>query len=389
MAVFHRLNYFSSLKVNYKTAATNNILKYTVKYESGVQPFVTPYTVKYVTTFPVETVIGYTVRSTYEYDDKLLNFRVVYTSGVEILDRVERYRVRYISDNPTDVKIAYRVVYNSEVVPTDVVQAYKVTYTSEYLLDSRNTYTVRYTSIGIESVDHRTRWSVKYTSESLGDFVQTYKVKYTTSIFYDNSTMYVVKFTTQGSEEVLTRTALLKDEDGQIDALVEIKGTVDRQMDAYFYVFSNMPKYQLVEFNVGDDLPYMFSIPDYELVGKNIFPEESGTQYEVKGYLLIKDVNPTNSISLDVYDFETSRKINTAKSYFFDLASSSYIDGDITIGNTTYKSKNLESNKYEYGNLNFVYTEVTPIFSPGDSCCFSRKILPPGSPNTSGACSPF
>lgn len=390
MPIFHNFKSSGqSLKILYKADLQQSVEKYTVKYTSGIQDFTKQYKVNYSTIFPIDEVIGYTVRNTYEYDDKLLEFKVRYTSGVEILDRVDTYRVRYVSDNPTNVKVVYRVLYNSEVVPTDVLQTYKVNYTSEFLSDSRIVHTVRYTSIGIESVEHRTRWSVKYTSESLGEFVQTYKIKYTTSIFYDNSTMYVVKYTTQGSEEVLTRTVLLRTEDNKLDALIEIKGTFDRQMDAYFYALSNLPKYQLVEFKLEDTLPYMHYIPEYELVGKEVFPEESGTQYEVKGYLLVKDVDPSNSISLDVYDYATNEKINRAKSYFFDLSSSSFIDDPITLLETTYSSKNLVSNKYEYGNLNFVYTEVTPIFSPGDSCCFSRKILPPGSPNTSGACSPF
>ena len=50
---------------------------------------------------------------------------------------------------------------------------------------------------------------------------------------------------------------------------------------------------------------------------------------------------------------------------------------------------NYASDKYEYSYLNFVSTEITPVFNPGDTCCFSRKILPPGSPNISSGCSPF
>lgn len=389
MALYHRFGYYNSIKLDFKTTASNNVLKYTVKYASGVQSFTTPYTVRYTSVYLSNNVLGYTVKSTYEYDDKAQSYRVLYTSGVEILDRVDRYRIRYVSDNPAEYKLPYRVVYNSEVVPTDLLLTYKTTYTSEYLSNFRNAYTVRYDSIGIESIEHRTRWSVKYTSQSLGDYVVPYKIKYTTSIFYDNSTMYIIKYTSEGSEEILTRSALLQREDGTTDMLVEIKGLEEKAMDSYFYVLSNLPKYQLVEYRLEETLPYIGYVPDYELTGKDIFPEENPNQYEVKGYILVKDVNAFNPISVDIYDYETAAKINKAKSYFFDLSPSSFTVSDLIIGGVQYTHKNLESNRYEYGNLNFVYTEVTPIFSPGDSCCFSRKILPPGSPNVSGACSPF
>lgn len=389
MPIFHYFRNNKSLKINYQANLQQSVDKYTIKYTSGIQDFYTNYKVTYTSVMPSEIVLGFTAINTYEYDDKVLEYRVYYTSGVEILDRVDRYRVRYVSDNPTSYKVPYRVLYNSEVVPTDISTLFKVSYTSEFLSNTVNTYTIRYNSVGIESVENRTRWSVKYTSQSLGDYSTQYKIKYTTSIFYDNSSMYVVKYTSEGAEEVLTRVALLKKEDDSMDALFEIKGSFDKQMDSYLYVFSNLPKYQLLEFKIGDVLPYIIDIPSYELAGKDIFPTEISTQYSVKGYLLVKNIDPTNPISLDLYNYETSEKINKSKSYLFDLNNVSFEDKLTTIIGTEYKKKNLKANGYEYGNLNFVFTEVTPIFSPGDSCCFSRKILPPGSPNISGACSPF
>ena len=158
-------------------------------------------------------------------------------------------------------------------------------------------------------------------------------------------------------------------------------------MDSYFYVLSNMPKYQHVEYTIGDELPYVDYIKYYEV--NDIFNSLDNGRYEVKGYLILKDIDPNNSVSVDAYDIEEYKRANRAKSFFFSLEDNYWEEVDIEFKDRIIKTINYASDNYEYVYLNFVSTEVAPVFNPGETCCFSRKILPPGSPNISGGCSPF
>lgn len=386
------LNYNLNLSSNVidilsEVSTTENTLQYRVRYSSGIDSFNKPYTIKYSTVQLTGYGDEYTIRNTYEYDDKLIRYIVKYSSGREVTDYSTAYRIRYVSENPVEYKTAYRVLYSSEVRLQDGTQPYKIIYTSWGMSEFKSEYTIRYNSVGVGVVDHRTRWNLKYTSQSLGDFTKTYKIKYTASVFYDNAIRYLIRYNTQGSEKILTRSALVKRDDGKFDAIFQIRGTLDFQMDSYFYVLSNMPKYQHVEYTIGDELPYVSYVKYYEV--EDIFNNLDNGRYEVKGYLVLKDIDPSNSVSVDAYDIVEYKRSNRAKSFFFGLEPSDWQHVSIQFQDMVISQINYASDKYEYSYLNFVSTEITPVFNPGDTCCFSRKILPPGSPNISSGCSPF
>lgn len=364
-----------------------SIIPYKITYASGLDGYVKTYTVKYST----EQLTGhgneYRLRNTYEYDDKITRYIIRYSSGRSIEDVNTVYRIRYVSDNPIEYKTAYRVIYSSEVRLQDGIQPYKLVYTSWGLSENRSTYTIRYDSVGVGDLEHRKRWNIKYTSQSLGDFSTTYKIKYTASVFYDNTVRYMIRYSTQGSEKILTRAALIRKTDNTYDCLFQVRGTVEQQMDSYFYVLSNMPKYQHVEYTIGESLPYVDYIKYYEV--DDIFDAPDNGRYEVKGYLILKNVDPNNSLSLDVYETDTYKRANRAKSYFFGLDQTDWESVNIDFKDFTITSINFSTDRYDYNYLNFVDTQITPVFNPGDTCCFSRKILPPGSPNINSGCSPF
>lgn len=377
----HKLNIIP--EVSY----TDSSLTYKIAYSSGITDFSPRYTLKYYSYQLSEYTLKVPFKNTYIYADSVQLYYIKYSSGREVADYSSPYRIKYITDNPVNAKQVYRVLFDSEVRLTDIVQVCKVLYTSWGLNDAFSEYNIRYLSVGVGDLEHRKRWSIKYNSQSLGDFATTYKIKYTASVFYDNAIRYLVRYNSQGAEKILTRVALVERDDGKFDAILQIRGTLDYSIDSYFFVLSNMPKYQHVEYTIGDVLPYVDHVAYYEV--SDIFGTENNGRYEVKGYLVLKDIDPHNSVSIDVYDNTEYKRANRAKSYFFRLDQTAWESVNIEFKDRVIKKINYASDNYEYNYLNFISTEITPVFNPGDNCCFSRKILPPGSPNISGGCSPF
>ena len=375
------------LKIVPEVSYTDSKDTYKILYTSGITDFSTKVTVKYHSSQLVENTIKASLKNTYLYDDNITRYYIKYSSGREISDYTTIYRLKYITDNPVNRRSTYKIVFSSEVRLTDIIQTYKVRFTSWGLNDAFSEYNIRYLSVGVGDIDHRKRWTVKYTSQSLGDFATTYKIKYTASVFYNNAIRYLVRYGSQGAEKILTRAALIERDDGKFDAILQIRGTLDYSIDSYFFVLSNMPRYQHVEYTIGDVLPYVDHIAYYEV--SDIFGTEDNGRYEVKGYLVLKDIDPRNSVSIDVYDNTEYKRANRAKSYFFRLDQTAWESVNIEFKDRVIKKINYASDNYEYNYLNFISTEITPVFNPGDNCCFSRKILPPGSPNISGGCSPF
>jgi len=125
-----------------------------------------------------------------------------------------------------------------------------------------------------------------------------------------------------------------------------------------------------------------------EIKPYNLFLENSDQRGSIPpvAYVLIKDIDETNNMSLDVYNKENLEKLNRSKSFFFDLDNNSFIINVVTLDNELYSYTNFTSEYYNYTYLNFVERSLTPLFRLGDSCCFNTKI---NSTTTGGMCSPF
>lgn len=380
-------------KVNFSTEElTEETLRYTIKYHSGVSDRTVQYTIKYDITFPTNFVNQYKVRNTYKYDDTVTSYVIRYLSGRELQDYTEFYRIRYTVLNTRNYSNNYKIRYDSEVVKADKIDRYSIKYTTDNLIDNNIRYSVKYTTIGLESEQHRRRYSIKYMSQNLGEYVQTFKIKYSTSVFYEDGLTYRIRYTSEASEEILVRAALLKRSDENIyDALFEVKGIENHALDNYLTVASNMPKYQLVEFLPIYDLPYMSYHDNTELLQNDVFIPHNLESYRNLGYILLKDVNIDNPISIDLYSIDRDyEKVNKAKSYFFDLNGTDvFIPTSQSIGTIQYQLSNTNSHYYSYNNLNFTKIYVEPRFNIASNCCFSQKILPPGQSGGGGACSPF
>jgi hypothetical protein len=341
-----------NLLISFSVKSNVVIQTYSISYITNLEPAVDTYTVSYDSYNTLEIVDVYTVNYTSIFGDLLQTYRLRYTSNREPKDIAERYYVRY---------------------------------TSSFTLDSYSFYSIRYTSTSATTESARVRYKIKYTSESAADSKQTYRIRYTASTFYDNFSKYTIKYATTGAEELLIRAVLLRDSK-KTDALFEIKGVIDKPLDSYLFVVSNMPKYQTVEYVIGEELPYLRFIESATLVEQDIFDMDGSTSYDVRGYLLLKDVEDLNGISIDVYDREDDyRKINKSKTYFFGLEQTDYIETLLSINSNTYYFINRSSDYYNDKYLNYVSTNITPTFRFGIDCCFSRKI----NKTNYSYCSPF
>ena len=379
-------------KVNFSTEQLSEVISsYTIKYHSGVSDRAVQYTIKYDITAPTNFVNQYKISSIYKYDDVTTSYTIRYTTGRELQNYTDYYRIRFTTLNTKDFSNNYKIRYESEVVKVDKVDRYLIKYSTDNLVDNNVRYSIKYTTTGLESEQHRRRYTIKYTSQNLGEYVQTFKIKYSTSVFYEDRSTYRIRYSSEASEETLVRAALIKRKNEDVyDALFEVKGIINSALDAYLTVLTNMPKYQLVEFLPSDELPYITYYSSSELDGNDVFIPSDLESYRDLGYILLKDVNIYNPISLDLYSIERDyEKVNKAKSYFFDLkATDAFIPTSQVIGVTEYELSNTNAYYYSYDNLNFTTTYIEPRFNIANNCCFSQKILPPGQ-SGGGACSPF
>ena len=380
-------------KVNFSTEQLSEVISsYTIKYHSGASDRAVQYTIKYDITAPTNFVNQYKIRSIYKYDDTITSYVIRYTTGREVQNYTDYYRIRFTTLNTKDFSNNYKIRYESEVVKVDKVDRYLIKYSTDNLVDNNVRYSIKYTTTGLESEQHRRRYTIKYTSQNLGEYVQTFKIKYSTSVFYEDSSTYRIRYSSEASEETIVRAALIKRKNEDVyDALFEVKGIINSALDAYLTVLTNMPKYQLVEFLPSDKLPYITYYSSSELDGNDVFIPSDLESYGNLGYILLKDVNIYNPISLDLYSIERDyEKVNKAKSYFFDLkATDAFIPTSQVIGVTEYELSNTNAYYYNYNNLNFTSVYVEPRFNIANNCCFSQKILPPGQSGGGGACSPF
>ena len=342
---------FNSMSFTYSVTDLTETQRYTIKYTSNIEEKTSLYRVQYTTHYNVEYNDTYSIQYTSIFGDATQSYRIRYFSGRELSNTTDRFYVRY---------------------------------TSNFTETTTNIYSIRYKTTSAATNTARVRYRLKYTSNSALDSSVTYKIKYTTSTFYDNTKRYTVNYTTTGAEEILVRAVLLRNVN-TTDALFELRGVMDKPLDSYLFVLSNMPKYQTVEFKTGESLPYLQVLKASD-VSADIFDLDGTTSYTVRGYILLKDVEDLNGISLDLYDIEAGyKKVNKAKTYFFGVSPTDYLDTLTSLSGTTYYYINKTSDLYVVQNLNYCSAVATPTFRFGIDCCFSRKI----NKTNYSYCSPF
>lgn len=347
-----QLKNYDVATITFSTSINETVTQYKIVYATGVEPYTESYRISYTSYNTVAMTTEYRIAYTSLFGDAVQGYRIRYTSGRDPGEYVDRYYVRY------------------SAIYTD--NAYSI-------------YSIRYTTTGTATNPERFRYQIKYTSESLGEYTKTFKLKYTLQKFYDNSTKYTIRYGSIGAEELLTRVVLIRN-NNRTDALFEIKGITDRSLDNFLFVLSNMPKYQTVEFKIGDDLPYLEYIETADLSSLYIFDEEDLNGYDVRGYILLRDIEDLNGLSLDIYDADNDyKKINRSKTYFFKIEASDYISTLLSVAGTQYYFINRSSDYYNALYLNYVSAQTSPTFRIGIDCCFSKRI----DKTNYSYCSPF
>lgn len=341
------------VKSKLQPSIQEHVSTYHIVYASNVEEAVNKYYVRYDSYGLIETSSTYVVRYDSLYGDVVSTYKIRYHSGREITDIIDRYSLKYTSINPT-----------------------------EYL----NIYSVLYSTTSPASLSYRSIYRFRYTSEGVDETVKTYNMKYGIEYFKDRTQKYYVRYSTDTPYMFDTKSVLLRNND-ETAVLFYLKGRGE-VIDDMLFVFSNLPKYQLVEFSTETSRPHISILSTDDVKAYNLFGEEFETPsetYTPACYILVHGVDEVQNLSLDVYDKITLQKRNINKSFFFNLNSTEFYTNPVSLDGVNFEVVNYSSNYYNYEYLNFVEKSVTPLFKVYDSCCFNTKITD----TSSNACSPF
>ena len=336
-----------------KTTIDETVLNYNVKYTSGLEEVVDNYSIVYTSHYLSDFTTTYTLVYTSLYGDAIQQYRIRYTSGVELTERTSRYTIKYAS-NFTNLYTTNFTIRSSTLSPTE----------SSF----RRIYKLRYSSEG--SKENAVQYTLRYRLEFFKDRSSTYHIR------YNSHTPFAY-----------TTSAVLVRNNRRTSVLFCIRGSIEN-LDQNLFVFSNLPRYQLVSMDAFENKTNMVWLGPEQIKPYNLFLENSDERGSMPpvAYVLIKDIDETNNMSLDVYNKENLEKLNRSKSFFFDLDNNSFIINVVTLDDELYSYTNFTSEYYNYTYLNFVERSLTPLFRLGDNCCFNTKI---NSTTTGGMCSPF
>lgn len=341
------------VKSKLQPSIQEHVSTYHIVYASNVEEAVNKYYVRYDSYGLIETSSTYVVRYDSLYGDVVSTYKIRYHSGREITDIIDRYSLKYTSINPT-----------------------------EYL----NIYSILYSTTSPASLSYRSIYRFRYTSEGVDETVKTYNMKYGIEYFKDRTQKYYIRYSTDTPYMFDTKSVLLRNND-ETAVLFYLKGRGE-VIDDMLFVFSNLPKYQLVEFSTETSRPHISILNTDDVKDYNLFGEEFETPsetYTPACYILVHGVDEVQNLSLDVYDKITLQKRNINKSFFFNLNSTEFYTNPVSLDGVNFEVVNYSSNYYNYEYLNFVEKSVTPLFKVYDSCCFNTKITD----TSSNACSPF
>lgn len=332
-------------------------------------------------------------------NETISDYHIVYTSNIE--DYTDRYRIAYTTTSLVEVTSRYNIVYDSlygDVVntyriryytgreATDVDTRYSLKYTSINPMEYINMYSVVYTTTGPSTLNFRYVYRLRYASDGVDEVVNNYTIRYSLDYFKDRSQKYYINYSSETPYMFDTKSILLRNND-KTSVLFYLRGRKE-SIDDMLFVFSNLPRYQLVEFGVDVERPHIQILDVADVIGYNLFGEsftDPKEAYTPACYVVIENVEEINNLSLDLYDKTSLEKRNINKSFFFNLDSTEFYTNPVRIGGVNYEMVNYSSNYYNYNYLNFVEKSVTPLFKVFDNCCFSTKIKD----TSSNACSPF
>jgi len=343
----------STVSTNLGLVVKDGVQTYNISYTSGLEELENTYLIWYDSHYLANFENTYTLAYTSLYGDVVNSYRIRYYSGVELNERLSRYSVKYTS-----------------------------VFTNFYT----NNYTIRYSTLSPTESSFRRIYKLKYSSDGSRENSTQYTLRYSLEFFKDRSLTYKIKYNSHTPFSYNIDAVLVRN-NRSTSVLFCIRGSVE-ELSNNLFVFSNLPRYQLVSMDAYENKTNIFWLEAEDIKPYNLFLENSDQRGALPpvAYVLVKDIDEVNNISLDVYNKESLEKINKSKSFFFDLDSNSFIINPVTLADTNFTYVNYTSEYYNYSYLNFVERSLTPLFRLGDSCCFNTKI---NSTTTGGMCSPF
>lgn len=333
-----------------KTSLNTESIQYTFRYVTNLEKVTNKYVFRYYTTGLSTSSIKYTFQYISNFEDTVYRYKFRYTTGRELISSTVRYLFRY----------------NSNFANTTTVS-----------------YVFRYTTISPITETIRKIYRFRYETNRASNTSIRYKFRYTHSSFLTSRSSFVFKYISNMPYRILTSVVLLKNND-RTDALFLVRS---QEALEDILVFSNLPKYQSVEFTIDKKKPNIDVLDTQSIKKLNIFEEsliqDSYTNYT---YILVKNINDTEAISLDTYLKMDRKKTSSNLSYLFNLDQSSFINVTLSIKDYHYTHINYDSRYYNYLDLNFISDTVYPKFNKSGNCCLSQRIT---SSKNNTKCSPF
>jgi len=322
---------------------------YTIRYTA----FIDDYDQDYKFYFESETVnsFGTNYRVLYESKTDLdyLDFKIRYTAFESLNSKELEFKVRYEIEQPIEYVAMYRAKYESEGVETySVRKIYRTYYETETVIEKGQEHKIRYNSE--PPILKELEYEIKYESTSYHPLQLSY--------------------------------TLLRRVDGTIDLLIGFYTTLQNVPD--YKLFNNATSSLMYEIE-EDDLRVDYLEETENIVSLDIAVRDKFVTYTPSGYLRIKDVNPSYSMSLDVYNTDSSTcQVNESRSVFFKLDPQAWVSITLEEGNEEYVAFNSEmvSNVEMLNTLpSLLFVEIT---KRGMICCYGRKVIN----KSANSCSP-
>lgn len=325
----------------------------------------------------IRTIQNYRIVYNYDLRTNRQEYLIRYHSP--ILQRyTEKYSIVYKHEKER-VETKYRILYNHDREKQHETKRYILKYRDTRATRVRTPYNIMYNFTGTKDVHTRRRYFIKYNSETYQRVKTTYRINYAHAEFYNVKTTYNIVYNYTGVDKLYTNVVFLRhlDDTDRYDVAVKLNTLGTTSIKEALLVFSNLGKYELVEWTVGTSKPYISFVDanheDYEKLNELFTPFSNKSKG--LGIVLIKDIDIENPVSLDTYEnFDNNKQLNHSKSYFMSHNQDDMLDKLVNVSFGSYSSYQVPKSEYNKQYANHVQLKLTPLFRVGVDCCFSRKI---------------
>lgn len=283
----------------------------------------------------------------------------------------ENYKVEWTRNKPFD-EDEYRFQWISNYEPRHYEDSYKVRYSKELSRSFEDDYTIRWHEDLPEEDEDALFFDFSWTIEATQEIDEAYHLKWTKEATKIKEEEYSIKWTSPAGELVLVKPYYIQEgKRHHISYMVYGSPKVAQYLidDSLTFYFSNPTKYELIKFNYNAE-PY-----------KGIFMEEINSpvlddligippDYTLIGNYTIKDINVSNSLSLDVV--AKGIQLNEFRSYWLpeDMSELGPKLKDMGSGRMGVLLDPMFKDDHH---VDVVELEIE--FLEGGECCFTQKTV--------------